>query len=182
MNGALLLTLDRRQCPGWAFDERYLAAAKATLISVDPLNPAKPAAIVSSNLSLANGIVGLDDGRLIVAETRGGRLRIVGTAGPPTTWLTPGSPDNLTRTSKGAIIAAVQPNLIAFGRYRFGHANRVASRIVGSNTAGSPWTLLYEDPTGQQVSGATSALLIDGVLIAGSVRADGLLVCKAGGL
>ena len=40
-------------------------------------------------------------------------------------------------------------------------------------------TLLHDDPDGDPISGATGVLRIDGMLIAGSVTDDGLLLCRA---
>ncbi len=90
----------------------------------------------------------------------------------------PGAPDNLNPSSQG-IVAALQPSLWRFGLYRYGYWHRAPTRIVLIDPATEDIEVLYDDPKGQLVSGATAAMLTDeGTMVASSVRGDRLLVCE----
>lgn len=203
-NGATLISLDRDYCPGWAWRER-LGARRARVVALDPGTTAGDSVSVRTRLGFANGLAvwpgGSPHGRIAVAETRARRVRVLSAVAPgnvspedispgdgahDTLLPTPGAPDNLTVAADGTLVAAVQPSLLTFGLYRYGRRDRAPSRIIARAVESlddphAPWTLLYEDATGRQFSGATAAVLAGDVMIAGSVRDEGLIVCRAGG-
>ncbi len=173
---ALWVTLDRLQCPGWALDER-LGAKKARLLRFDVEGNART---IADSLGLANGVVLLSDGVVAVAETRSKLIRVVNAQGRNTRSPIdlPGAPDNLTKTSDGRIVAALQPNLLAFGRYRYGERDQAPTLLVAVNPRTGNIATLYDDDDGRIFSGATVGVLKGNMLFAGSVRGEGLLVCQ----
>lgn len=186
-DSAPLISVDRERCPGWAWRER-LGARRATVVAAAPTNTDAEGVALRTRLAFANGLAVLRDGRVAVAETRAKRVRVF-RVGPPsrqsedTLLPTPGAPDNLTVTPDGMVVAALQPSLLAFALYRYGRHDQAPTRIVARAPATlddprAPWTLLYQDESGRQFSGATVAVLVDDVLIAGSARGAGLLVCR----
>ncbi len=177
--GPLLISLDRAKCPGWAFDERVFGARKARLVrhGLDDKTTT-----LAGGLFFANGVARLGDDVLAVAETRAKQVRIIDGDGAGAKLKTPGAPDNLTRAPDGRLVVALQPDLIAFARYRYGRRDRAPSRIIALDPATGATELLFEDRSGDLFSGATVGLLTSDLLIAGSIRDNGLLVCREGGL
>jgi hypothetical protein len=107
-----------------------------------------------------------------VAETRSNRLlRPDGSAVD-----LPGAPDNLTASTEGLVIA-LHPSLLRLWPYLAGWSEHAPTRIALVRDGGAV-ELLYDDPAGARFSAATTAVLADGRLIAGSVRDAGLLVCR----
>lgn len=127
---------------------------------------------VRRGLALPNGIAVFDE-QFWVAEMRGKRLTHLES---DRTIPLPGAPDNLNTSDEG-IVAALQPSLWRFGLYRYGHAQRAATRIVLVDPDTEEIELLFEDPSGKLFSGATAAVLGDDFLVASSVRGQALLVC-----
>ncbi|MEO1492286.1 MAG: hypothetical protein AAFV19_09070 [Pseudomonadota bacterium] len=126
---------------------------------------------VRSNLTFPNGIEGD-----WIAETRGHRL--IATDGREV--LLPGGPDNLNRAEDGTVIAALHPKLAQLGLYLNDWSGSAPSRLARINTETGRVEILFDDPAGALFAAATSGVLIDGHLIAGSVRDAGLLVCEPG--
>ncbi|NNU15701.1 hypothetical protein HK107_05135 [Parvularcula sp. ZS-1/3] len=129
--------------------------------------------VILDGLRIANGIAAWADD-IWVAEMRARRLINLDRE----TIDLPGAPDNLNASSEG-IVAALQPSLWRFGLYRYGHTNRAPTRIVLVDPETEEIELLYDDPKGAQLSGATAAVLTDGgMMVASSVRGEHLLVCE----
>ena len=89
----------------------------------------------------------------------------------------PGGPDNLTRGVDGRVLAALHPDLIRLALYRHGWTGRAPARIVAVDLGTGAVEVLFDDPGGAVSPAATVAVMADGRLVAGSVRAPGLLVC-----
>lgn len=230
-NRALALTFDRaagKDNPGGRVGWLRLPAL-ASLPSPAAISAPAPATKVASNqaekgfllviapesLHFANGIVALPgtdlaDGRggVLVAETRGARVRTIGLpplrplAGdrtddrappsrPNSSFRVPGGPDNLTRNSRGRVIAALHPNLLRYGAYRYDWPpgrlgailglRRAASRVVRIDPdSGRVETLLDIPPDAKEPAfhGASVALALGDHLILGGAREDGLMVCR----
>ena len=185
---AVWATLDRADCPGLSMRDALGLRWGGALLRLD----GDARLTVTDGLAFANGLVALGPGRLAVAETRGGRLaRLGGLAAlpgeaPPAhlAWRErsvelPGGPDNLTRAADGRIVAALHPSLLRLALYRHGWRDRAPSRLVALDPETGAAEALYDDPAGARFSGATVGLMAQGRLVAGSVRAPGLLVCAA---
>lgn len=181
----LAVSLDRGHCPGWSVLERVLGVARARVIELalparsapQVLNAAEHMATRLTGLALANGVARLPNGALAVAETRAKRV-VIDDAGKRRRLRLPGAPDNLTVADDGRLVAALSPNLIGFARYRYGHSPRTGSRVIALDPDTGAIQRLFEDPSGQRFPGATVAVVVGQSLIAGSVRAQGLLVCE----
>ena len=159
----VLVTLDRAAC---GFSLADMLPAATGRVARFPFSDAGPQ-IVATGLSFPNGI--LPD---LVAETRANRI-----TGPGGVGLTlPGGPDNLNRDGEG-ITAALHPSMIRLALYRYGLIWFAPSRIVRVRPGHPGIDVLYDDPEGDLFSAATSAVLVGDLLIAGSVRDSGLLVC-----
>lgn len=165
-------TVDREVCKG-AIRERLFAARAGRVERT--AGPDRPAGrTLASGLRLPNGIAGWR-GDIWVAEMLEKRLVLLG--GERTIAL-PGAPDNLNSSDEG-IVAALQPSLWRFGLYRYGYAKRAPTRIVLVDPETDEVELLFEDPNGRLLPGATAAVLKDGLMVASSVRGTALLVCGA---
>ncbi|MFC3301951.1 hypothetical protein [Parvularcula lutaonensis] len=163
-------TVDRDTCQG-AFHERVLGKPSARVEHL--LGVAKTRSVLLDGLKLANGIAEYGD-QLWIAEMRAKRLINLDRE----TIDLPGAPDNLNASSEG-IVAALQPQLWRFGLYRYGHSERAPTRIALIDPVTEEIEILYDDPKGTLLSGATAAVLTDdGTMIASSVRGDRLLVCE----
>jgi len=167
----LAASLDRARCPGWSVGERVFGLRRGSVLSSE-------AGTLADGLAFANGLAALPDGGLAVAETRARRVRILRADGTETVFPVDGAPDNINLAADGRLIIAVQPSLIPFARYRFGEAERAASRVLALDADTGEQTLLFDDPDGALFSGATAAVISGDALIAGSVRDRGLLVCR----
>lgn len=91
-----------------------------------------------------------------------------------------GGPDNLFVDATGRGLTALHPSLLRLGLYRyrwFGVAT-APTRIVRFNVTDATVETLVDDPSGRLLSAATGAIAFAGLLIAGSVADEGLLVCR----
>ena len=165
---ALRVTLDRGDC-GLSWADLKPGSTSGRVVSVN-LGGLAPPKIEQTGLAFANGIAGL-----YVAETRGWRLHH--RLDRPVEL--PGGPDNLTWDGLGGLIAALHPSLFRLAAYRYGYHDTAPSRIVRVDL-GRNIEVLFDDPAGEVFSGTSVAVLAGGVLVAGSIRDAGLLVCKAG--
>ena len=160
------ITLDRADCEPTARD----IVPGATTGRLGRYN-GEDFAIERVGLSFPNGLV-----MPYIAETRANRILRPGEE----PIQLPGSPDNLNMTADGQLVAAVHPKLLHLWLYNEGWQERAPSRILRINPEDASLEVLFDDPDGFVFSAATSALLVDDILIAGSVNDAGLLVCKAG--
>lgn len=89
-----------------------------------------------------------------------------------------GFPDNIAVEGEPLIVATF-PGLMALAAYRFGWfgTTLLPSRIVRVDAKGQAETLFF-DPVGELYSASSSAVLVDGHLVAGSIGDQGLLVCS----
>lgn len=166
---ALNVTLDRADCgPAWA--DLRPGATTGRVVSVDLAGAAAPEVEVSG-LAFANGIAGL-----WVAETRASRLRHL----LDRAVALPGGPDNLTWDMQGGLVAALHPSLVRIATYLFGYLDTAPTRIVRVARDRSV-EVLFDDSAGEVFSGATVAVLRNGVLVAGSAVDAGLMVCRKAG-
>jgi hypothetical protein len=160
------VTLDRGSC-GVSWEDLKPSSTTGRVISVG-LGGVAPPKIEQTGLAFANGIAGL-----YVAETRGSRLR----HSLDRAVELPGGPDNLTWDPLGGLIAALHPSLYRLAAYRYGYHDAAPSRIVRVDLDRSV-EVLFDDTGGEVFSGASVAVLADGVLVAGSMRDAGVLVCR----
>jgi sugar lactone lactonase YvrE len=166
----VLATLDRAACDRFAFSELLPWAKTGRLVRLTE----ETSGVVAEGFRFANGVVVLRDGRIAVAETRGGQIRLSDGA----VLKTPGGPDNLKLAADGRIVAAVLPSLVRSLPYVAGWTERAPSRIVAVEPEGGTVELLFDDPTGDLFPGASVGILVGDMLVAGSVHAPGLLVCR----
>ena len=162
------VTLDRGDC-GLSWADWKPGSATGRVVSVDLGGLASPK-IEQTGLAFANGIAGL-----YVAETRAARLH----HRMDLPLALPGGPDNLTWDGLGGLIAALHPSLFRIAAYRYGYQDRAPSRIVRVELD-RKIEVLFDEPAGALFSGASVAVLAGGVLVAGSMRDAGLLVCAKG--
>ncbi len=181
------LTLDREGCPGIDLAEAAFGGATGALARIGTGDDAAARLVaLSGGLAFANGIAAVEaagDTRLAVAETRGRRVAILPAAGgeAEARHPLPGAPDNLTAAPGGGLVAALHPRLPRFALYRYGHLERAPSRLVRLDPETGAVEALFDDPAGRLFPGATVGVLTaDGRLVAGSVRAAGLLICGRG--
>ncbi len=165
---ALLVTLDRADCVT-SLRDLWPEARTGRLAAYD----GDRLSITRGQLAFPNGLAGP-----YIAETRGKRLARPGDAALDL----PGGPDNLNFDGERHLIAALHPKLLHVWLYLEGWQDRAPSRIVRIDPVAGSHEVLFDDPGGTLFSAATSAVMAGGMLIAGSVRDDGLLVCQRGGL
>ena len=169
----LRVTLDRGDCGlAWADLKPSSTSGRVVSVNLDGLAPLK---IEQTGLSFANGIAGL-----YVAETRASRLSH--RLDRPLDL--PGGPDNLTWDGLGGLIAALHPSLFRLAAYRYGYHDTAPSRIIRVDLDRTV-EVLFDDTGGEVFSGASVAVLSGpalsgGVLVAGSMRDAGVLVCRKG--
>ena len=169
-DGAMTLrvTLDRGDC-GLSWADLKPGSTTGRVVSVN-LRGLAPPKVEQTGLAFANGIAGL-----YVAETRGWRLHH--RLDRPVEL--PGGPDNLTWDGLGGLIAALHPSLFRLAAYRYGYHDTAPSRIVRVDLDRNV-EVLFDDPAGEVFSGASVAVLSGSVLVAGSMRDAGVLVCRKG--
>lgn len=168
----ILATLDRGSCGRPGLADLFPGAATGKLAEIGR----EGTRVVAEGFAFANGVAVLPSALVAVAETRGKRIRL----SDGRQLDLPGAPDNLSVAADGRIVAALQPNLIRFALWRYGWLAAAGSRIVALDPQTGAAETLFEDPAGDLFAGATSALLIDDALVAGSVLSAGLLVCRKG--
>lgn len=206
---SLIATVDRSVCADFTVSEDVLGFAGGRLLQVDfdgdgSLTSAKP--LATPLLAFPNGVVtdavnasvhvAITKDAAIATFGRGDTLADGPASGIHRTSL-PGHPDNLSLSHDGSsrkIIAALYIDLPRFAayRYRWFGTERTASTIVAVDEAGAVETL-FEDLDGDLFSAASSAVLVAGseseansasrgIMIAGSVGDEGLLVCGGKGV
>lgn len=160
----LEITLDRKSC-GTSFADLFPGSSTGRVARWDGgrLQQAR------DGLSFPNGISGP-----YIAETR--KDRILRPAGEAIRL--PGGPDNLTREDSRTLIVAMHPSLRRLWLYLNGFWPGAPSRIARVNVLSSAVEVLFDDPSGELFSAATTAVFAKDMLIAGSVVDDGLLVCQ----
>lgn len=162
---ALLVTIDRAEC-GTSFSDLLPGSRTGRVLRFD----GETVATVRSELEFPNGIT-----ENFVAETRNERLL----SQNGTEIVLPGAPDNINIDADGALITAVHPALMQLWFYLQGWQGKAPSRIVRATPQDATVEVLFDDPRGEMFSAATSAVLTDGKLVAGSVLDGGLLYCEA---
>lgn len=167
----VLVTLDRRNCPGTSWREMLLTPDSGRLVAL-PLTGVTRPEPVAQGFRFANGVAVTAQG-IAVAETRASRIALEGRE-----IALPGGPDNLSVTSDGRMVTALHPDLLHLSLTMSGWLKGSPSRIVAIAPDGTV-EMLYDDPEAR-FSAATSAILTPaGGLIAGSALDEGLLVCGA---
>lgn len=165
----LAVTLDRRHCPGIDWTEMAFGGATGQVATVDA-----GSVTATGAYRFPNGIA-VSDGRTVIAETRGRAIRVL-PDGPALALA--GGPDNLG-TDGDALIAALHPDSLKIAGYLRGWLDRAPSRIVRVDPRDPEAAeILFDDPAGELLSGASVGLMVDGMLVAGSAVDAGLLVCR----
>jgi hypothetical protein len=168
--GELLATLDRSRCSTSIFGEILVPPESGSLLLLGGTGTR----VLAGGLAFANGVAVLPEGTIAVAETRGRRVRLSNGRA----FTVPGHPDNLTVAANGRLIVGVIPSLWRFGLHLLGYRETAPARVVALDPVSGAVEWLFDDPEGQLLPGLTVGLLADGRLVAGAVRAPGLLVCE----
>lgn len=164
---ALQITIDRGSC-GMSISDLMPGATTGRIAVWDGAQ----LRLAKYGLAFPNGISGS-----LIAETRKNRIfRQSATA-----IKLPGGPDNITRQDPRTVLVALHPSLRRLWLYLNGLWPWAPSRLARVNAISGAVEVLYDDPTGEQFSAATSVVFAKDMLIAGSVGAEGLLVCNRGG-
>lgn len=135
----------------------------------------------ADDLAYANGIARLPDGRVVVAETRTAQLTVFTATGLPVRTLTvEGRPDNVAVLSDGGVaVALVTAGLqLMLSRGGWFGVEPPGSLVVAIDVTGStPPRVLFDDPDGNILRAATSAVAAGDRLVVGSVADSALAVC-----
>lgn len=166
----LLATLSETGCPPGLAD-RLLNRPTGQLVEIAPDTTQS----VAQGFRFANGVALLPAGLVAVSETRAGQLRLSDGRELPV----PGGPDNLSLAADGRLVVALVPSILRLAAYRYGFSDSAPARVVAVSPATGAVETLFDDPEGQLLPGLSSALWLDDMLVAGSVLAEGLLVCRA---
>ena len=164
LNDTMVISLDRADCTT-SLRDLWPGASTGRIARFD----GQRLVISRGRLSFPNGLVGP-----YIAETRADRVLRPGAA----PIMLPGGPDNLSLDQEDNLIAAVHPAPVHLWLYLNDWQERAPSRILRINPVTSEIESLFDDPSGQIFSAATSAIMWDEMLVAGSVRDAGLLVCS----
>ncbi|MDF1737459.1 MAG: SMP-30/gluconolactonase/LRE family protein [Minwuia sp.] len=183
-----IVSLDRGACGGIrAFLELLLGQSRSKIARVDVTRADGPE-ILDDGMAFANGIH-ISKGEkptVYVAETQANRIRAYDLVDgrlkrPARTIPVPGGPDNLDVDAAGNLLAAVHPDTMDLYFYmrKWPFFSSAPTRLIAMDTdKPDGCTVLHDDPEGDPISGATGVLRIDGMLVAGSVNDDGLLLCR----
>lgn len=184
-----LVTLDRGACGGFgSFMELVLGQDRASVVRIDITRPDGPD-VMDDGMAFANGII-IQRGEnpaVYVAESQADSIRRYELVDgrlkrPATAFAVPGGPDNLSLDGGGKLLTALHPDTtdLFFYMKRLPLFGSAPTRLVSLDVSGDDGCeMLHDDPAGEPVSGATGVLRIGGMLIAGSVTDDGLLLCKS---
>ncbi|MEM6679379.1 MAG: hypothetical protein AAF675_16065 [Pseudomonadota bacterium] len=164
----LVVSVDRGSCD-WSVSDLMPGAATGRVLKLGFGQEEE----LLDGLAWANGIT-LVDGSVVVAETRGNRLVNLSTG---QTVELPGGPDNINPGPFETQIIALHPNLFDYWLYTMQYSDTAPSRIVAWRPDTGEVATLFDDPFGEVFSGATSAVVWNRTLVAGSAYGDGLLVC-----
>lgn len=191
----LVVSVDRSVCADFTVSEDVFGFPGGYLLDVDLADPnaARVTRIDTPLLHFPNGVAHDADRELLyVTATKaatiipfavsedGDGLRL---DAQPQIAL-PGFPDNIaiegSRQNEAQMIVATFPGLMALAAYRFGWfgTTLLPSRIIRVDARGQVETL-FSDPVGELYSAASSAVLVDGHLVAGSIGDRDLLVCSS---
>ena len=170
LDGPLVLATLSEQCPPRLLD-RLLNARRGSLVEIGP----EASRTVATDLGFANGVVRLPDGRIAVSETRARQIRL----SDGKVIALPGAPDNLSIAPDGRLVVALFPSLPRLIAYRLGWSGAAPARVVAVAPDSGAIETLFDDPGGRLLPGLSGALWLGDTLVAGSVLAEGLLVCKA---
>ena len=178
----LAVTRDHGACGSFAGVEDVLGLKRAEWLWFELPNSKTRRG--GGGIGFANGIAASPGhSALAVAATRQSAVFIYDLneheARTPRRLSVPGGPDNLIWSSEDELIAAVHPKLMKMGffRKRWLGAKRAPSRVVSLDPKSGAVTLLFDDPKGDQFSGATVAVEAEGRLVLGGVAEEGLLIC-----
>lgn len=160
----LQITIDRASC-GVSFSDLMPGSTTGRVAVWDGAQ----LQLAKYGLSFPNGISGS-----LIAETRKNRIFRPTAAAIQL----PGGPDNLTRENPRTLLVALHPSLRRLWLHLNGLWPWAPSRLVRVNAISGAVEVLYDDPTGEQFSAATSVVFAKDMLIAGSVIDAGLLICK----
>lgn len=186
----LVVSVHRSGCGSFTVSEDIFGFPGGSLVRV-AIGAETGAAVVTRvdgpMFDFANGVaVDRGAGAIYLAETKAGaiaridhRLLVLsGRAARVGVRSLDGKPDNLSLSPDGGLTVAVFGNLLRLAAYRYGWfgTDRLASRIVALGRDGKQ-TVLFDDPDGALFSAASSAVVAETGLIAGSLGDRGVLVC-----
>lgn len=189
LGDALLITQDREACGASAWAENVFGLKRGSVVMLDRSGAAS---VFVAARRFPNGVAAAPERNLVaVALTREKAIELFeisqqtplsgkSAAGraPLKRIKLPGAPDNISIGPKYDLLAAVAPNLTGLALYRGGWTDRAASRIVAVDREAGATTVLFDDPRGQVLSGATVAVEFAGAVLAGSAIDDGLAICR----
>ncbi len=188
-----LLTRDHGACKGSGvmLENTFgLKKGKVVHVSTDPNDEGNTSVtIIADGLGYPNGVA-IDHARgyAHVSATREQAIYSYAvkdlldqeSAEPLSRMGLPASPDNLTLLPNGNLLVAAHPSPLRIGLYRnrWLGVTTAPSQIFSVDPANKKISQLFDDSSGELLSAATSALIIENHLIAGSVADEGLLVCR----
>ena len=169
----ILVSRDHRHCGARAFWENVVNAKSGGVYSIDRGWDVE-------GVSFANGLA-VSNGEHVLAATRARALYDVsisnnGAELSPIMKLK-GAPDNIS-IRENKLIIAEHPSLMRLALARKMDIGRAPSRITTVDVTTMEHRLLFEDKDGALFQAATSAVLLDEMLVVGSVLDEGLLVCQ----
>ncbi|GAB4518876.1 MAG: hypothetical protein Tsb0010_03170 [Parvularculaceae bacterium] len=189
LGDALLITRDREACGASAWAENVFGLRRGAVAMLDRSGAAS---VLIAARRFPNGVVAArEQGFFAVALTREQAIEVfeisqeaplsgrsAADREPLKRIKLPGAPDNISIGPKYDLLAAVAPSLMRLALYRRGWTNRAPSRIVALDRETGATRVLFDDPRGEILSGATIAVEFAGAVIAGSAVDDGLAVCR----
>lgn len=135
----------------------------------------------AEGLAFANGIARLNDGRIVVAETRADRLTVLTPDGTVAARVPlDGPPDNVSALPDGRLAVAVLTGglQLMLSRQEWLGVDPPGSRVVAVDPDGAgPARVLFDDPDSAILAAATSAVAAGDRLVIGSVADSALAVC-----
>lgn len=155
--------------------EVIVGQAKALVIQLGEQRP------VIQKLAFANGILRLPMDRLVVAETRAKRLAVFGQDRRLLRRVpVEGAPDNIALLPDGRIaVALLHGGLrLMMSRLAWAEIEPPGSRVIAVDLSGArPPVTIFDDPDGDILKAATSAIVVGNHLVVGSVADSALAVC-----
>ena len=167
-----LFTIDHKACGGGVFWEDVFNLKRSGVLEGNTT--------IVDGVRFANGLAKVEEAGFAVAATRAKKILMFDGKGTPLKQIdVSGGPDNLSLSSNGDLIAALHSSLLRMGLYRKLGIGKAPSKIVAIDLETGAETLLFKDKDGDLFASATVGIEEEGLLIAGSVLDEGLLVCKA---
>lgn len=181
-----VFTFDQSRCGAWGvWAERVFQPNASGLRVAHFLDGGASSKTLIDDVAFANGVAVAEDGRhVLMTASRDRQLRVYETSGLLDGELTPlqvvtfeGGPDNVSVTSDGGSVTAVHPRPFDLFLHMNGWGDLPPSRVVVTSADGSSRQTV-EGTHGQMPGAATSALLLDDMIVVSSAWDTGIGICK----